>query len=493
MSLYLLFPEIILFVGALIILLLDVFVAKKFKDFFVTTKLLAFAFGVGSIYVLNDIFGFMGVIYSDMIVINPLLSFIKFVILCLFVLNIALSLRFIYNNQKISSEFIALYMMSVVGAMVLVSANDFLVFYLGIELLSLPLYLLAAINKKSKNSSESGIKYFILGCVASGILLFGISIVYGFSGTTNFNEFFRLYFASSMNPEVPPALLFGFVLILVSLFFKVSAAPFHMWAPDVYQGAPLVVTTFFASVTKFALVVVLLKLFYGLIRYFKWPGIDNIFIFVGILSLIVGSLGAISQKNIKRLLAYSSIGHIGFIVLGMTYLSSKSFVACLVYIIIYSLIAVGSFAFLHLLKNKKSLENDDANDQEIFTIANLAGFAKSNPLLSFCFATLMFSSAGIPPLAGFFSKFYIISSLAVSNNYILAIIAVLFSVISAYYYLRIVKIMYFDEPQDNLEVVDFPAAKIILILVAITNIVMISFMDSFVYMISTFSKYYFPF
>lgn len=487
MSLYHIFPEIILFCGALTILMLDVFLAKKFKNFFLTTHSLSLVFVAGAIFVLTNIFNVNEVIYSDMLSINPLLSFVKIIILCLLAMTITLSLKFVSNNQKMSSEFIALYMISAVGAMVLVSSHDFLTFYLGLELHSLPLYLLAAINRKSQRSSESGMKYFILGCVASGILLFGISIVYGFSGTTNFTEFFNLYFQTTMNPEVPAAVLFGFILILSAMFFKISAAPFHMWAPDVYQGSPTVITTYFASVAKFAAIIAILKLYFGLIGFFKWPGIENIFIFTGVLSLLVGSFGAIFQTNIKRLLAYSSIGHVGFILLGMSSFHIMSFMACFIYITIYSIITIGSFAFLNLLKKKDSNDDSDKNDDVIYDIKNLAGLAKSSPVTAFFFAALMFSSAGIPPLAGFFSKFYIISSIASSQNYILAITAVLFSVVSAFYYLRIVKIMYFDETKNVIEIDNMTATKVILAISAIINILLIAKMDIFVLLIKTFT------
>lgn len=487
MSLYYIFPEIILFSGALTLLMLDVFCSKKFKDFFLTTHSLSLIFIAAALFCLTDIFSVKEAIYSNMISINPLLSFIKVIIVCLLAIAITLSLKYVSHNQKISSEFIALYMMSAVGAMVLISSHDFLTFYLGLELHSLPLYLLAAINRKSIRSSESGMKYFILGCLASGILLFGISIVYGFSGTTNFSEFFNLYFSNSMSPEVPAAVLFGFILIISAMFFKISAAPFHMWAPDVYQGSPTIITTYFASLAKFAAVVATLKLYFGLVGFFKWPGVENIFIFTGVLSLLVGSFGAIFQTNLKRLLAYSSIGHIGFIVLGMSFFHLKSFIACFVYITIYSIISVGSFAFLNLLKKKGSDEESDKIDDEIYEISNLAGFAKNNPVSAFCFATLMFSSAGIPPLAGFFSKFYIISALALSQSFILAIIAVLFSVVSAYYYLRIVKVMYFDDAKDVIEIDSLLSTKVILVLSALINILLITKIDYFVLMLKTFT------
>jgi len=487
MSLYYIFPEIILFCGALTILMLDVFFAKKVKNFFLTTHSLSLAFVAGSLFILTDIFDVKEAIYSNMLSINPLLSFIKVVILCLLALTISLSLKYVSKHQKMSAEFIALYMLSAVGAMVLVSSHDFLTFYLGLELHSLPLYLLAALNRRSARSSESGMKYFILGCLASGILLFGISIVYGFSGTTNFAEFFNLYFRNSMNPEVPAAVLFGFILILSSLFFKVSAAPFHMWAPDVYQGSPTTITTFFATLAKFTAVFALLKLYFGLIGFFKWPGIENIFIFTGVLSLIVGSLGAIFQTNLKRLLAYSSIGHVGFILLGMSSFHIKSFIACLTYITIYSIITIGSFAFLNLLKKKGSDADSDENDDEIYNINNLAGLAKTNPLCAFFFAALLFSSAGIPPMAGFFSKFYIISAVALSQNFILALVAVLFSVVSAFYYLRIVKIMYFDDTKNVIEIDNSASAKVILAVAALANILLIAKIDTFVLMLTTFT------
>lgn len=480
MDFYSLCPEIIIFVGAVLILMFDIFFAKKVKNAFLISHILALTFCAGAVLIIFENILFQGTLFNQTIFIAPIIQLVKAVGIVLLALVISLSLNFVYKNQKISSEFLALLMMSTSGGMILISANDFLTFYLGLELQALPLYLLASINRNSPKSSEAGIKYFILGCLASGMLLFGISMVYGFSGTTNFGAMLELYQANKNS--ISPAILFGFVLILSGMFFKVASAPFHMWSPDVYEGSPTIITTFFATVAKFFVLFALVRLFYSLIIAFQIEGIEKIFFFTAILSLIVGSFGAIFQKNLKRLLAYSSISHVAFVLLGISASSFHAFVSCILYITIYAIISIGTFAFLNLLiSSKESEDESDEKNNEIFNISALSGLAKNNPVIAFFVAILMFSTAGIPPLAGFFSKFYIISSLIMSQHIIIAIIAVLFSVISAYYYLRIVKIMYFDSSNSKtIKIANFQSTKFILGLSAILNIVAILFINQIV-------------
>jgi NADH-quinone oxidoreductase subunit N len=269
--------------------------------------------------------------------------------------------------------------------------------------------------------------------------------------------------------------MFGFVLVITAMFFKISAAPFHMWTPDVYEGSASIVATFFATAAKFTTIMALLNLMIKVAL--GWNGIGKIFIFVALLSLVVGSFGAIFQKNLKRLLAYSSIGHVGFILLGLAAFNKQSLVACVLYAIIYAIISVGSFGFLLLMKSKSGNDNDKENEKT-FAISSLSGLNKTNPIMAFCLAILMFSTAGIPPLAGFFSKFYILAGALQNGLIIPSIIAVLFSVISAYYYLRIVKIMYFDEPQNNMVLEDVGNVRMIIFLSAILNLVLIFFLSS---------------
>jgi NADH-quinone oxidoreductase subunit N len=472
----LILPEIALFSGALFILMLDTFLSKKFKEFYYISHLASLL--ICALVVVLVFLGFapeqFG--FNNMFVSNSLTAFSKAVAIMLLTFVILLSLNFISTKPKISAEFLALLMIATTGGMILISANDFLVFYLGLELQALSLYLLAALNRESPKSSEAGMKYFILGCLASGLLLFGISLIYGFSGSVNFSALNTLY--HSENPaetfkNIPLGVMLGFVLVLTAMFFKIAAAPFHMWTPDVYEGSAAISTTFFATIAKFTTVIAFLKLFASLIL--GWPGIEKIFLLVSMLSLAVGSFGAIFQKNLKRVLAYSSIGHIGFILLAMASFSRESYAASIFYITIYAAISIGSFGFLTLIKTT----NSDQKNDDIFAISSLAGLGKTHPFMAFSLAVLMFSTAGIPPLAGFFSKFYLLTAAIGHGLLYYSIAAIIFSVISAFYYLRIVKIMYFDEAKDGgVELENYNNAKLIVFLAAIFNIVSIFFLNS---------------
>ncbi len=487
MNLTAILPEISLFLGAIIILMSDVFLGKKFKEFFYVSHLLSLIFCTITLCLIVTDFTKSDLSFYQMFSNNAFATFVKAVTVTLLTLVILFSLNFLYFAQKISAEFLALMMISTVGAMVLISANDFLTFYLALELQGLSLYLLAALNKKSHRSSEAGMKYFILGSVASGILLFGISLIYGFSGTTNFNALSTLYAGSQSN--VPMAVMFGFILVIIAMFFKISAAPFHMWAPDVYEGSATIVTTYFATVAKFASTLVFVHLIYTVTL--GWAGINKILIFVALASILVGSFGAIWQKNIKRLLAYSSISHVGFVILGLAAFNQEAIKACLLYMLVYAVLSLGSFGFLNLIRSsdpKKAGQEDDAENEKIFSISSLSGLSKTNPVMAFSLAILMLSTAGIPPFAGFFSKFYIIMAALRGGFMIPATIAILFSVVSAYYYLRVIKVMYFDEPKEGraIEIDNIANIKFIIFLTAILNLVFVTYLDSILLLISNF-------
>ena len=487
MNLAAILPEISLFLGAIIILMSDVFLGKKFKEFFYFSHLLSLIFCTISLCLVVSDFTRSNISFYQTFSNNAFTTLIKAVTVTLLTIVILFSLNFLSFVQKISAEFLALMMISTVGAMVLISANDFLVFYLALELQGLSLYLLAALNKKSPRSSEAGMKYFILGSVASGILLFGISLIYGFSGTTNFSTLASLYSGGQSN--VPMAVMFGFILVIIAMFFKISAAPFHMWAPDVYEGAATIVTTYFATVAKFVATLVLVRLISTV--SLGWIGLNKILIFVALASLLVGSFGAIWQKNLKRLLAYSSIGHIGFVILGLAAFNQEAVKACVLYMLVYAVLSLGCFGFLNLIRSsdpQKAGQEDDAENEKIFNISALSGLSKTNPTMAFSLAILMFSTAGIPPFAGFFSKFYIIMSALRGGFMIPGTIAILFSVVSAYYYLRIVKIMYFDEPKEScgIEIDNIMNIKFIVFLTAILNLIFIIFLDHILMLISNF-------
>ena len=480
MKFSLLIPELILFFGALSILMLDVFFNKKNQNFIYFAHFFSLAIcGLALSFAVKN-FGIQETSFNDMLNSKAIVSFVKCITILLLTIIILISVRFVFSLEKYNSEFLALMMIATVGGLIMVSSNDLLLFYLGLELQALSLYLLASFNIKSAKSSEAGIKYFILGSLASGILLFGISLIYGYSATTNFTALQE--FIGKLKPEeIPIGVVFGMVMVATAMFFKISAAPFHMWAPDVYQGAPTIVLAFFGTVVKFSVVVSLIFLSLNI----SWVILGKVILIVAITSIIVGGFGAIYQKNLKRLFAFSSISHVGFVLLALAPLDKANFNSCIFYMIIYSFISIGTFSFLTIMRSPQEHENEET-DAKTFDISALSGLAKTNPMMAFSLAILMFSTAGIPPLAGFFSKFYILKSAILSGLLPFAIIAVIFSAISAFYYLRIVKIMYFDEPNGNLEIEDFGNARLIVVVSALANIALIFAIDPIMNSITNF-------
>jgi NADH-quinone oxidoreductase subunit N len=319
--------------------------------------------------------------------------------------------------------------------MLLISAGDLIMLYLGLELMSLALYVVAASNRTDPKSNEAGMKYFVLGALSSGMLLYGASLIYGFTGTVSFSGIA----AAAKDGNI--GLVFGLVFLLAGLCFKVSAVPFHMWTPDVYEGAPTPVTAFFASAPKVAGLAIFTR-----VTLTAFPGIvpqwQQIVIFVAIASMALGSFAAIGQKNIKRLMAYSAIGHIGFALVGLSAGTVEGAQGVLIYISIYVAMTLGAFAVILSMRR---------NGLHVETIADFAGLSRTNPPLAFFFAMLLFSLAGIPPLAGFFAKFYVFMAAIKAGLFALAVIGVVTSVVGAYYYLAIVKVMYFDEPAPGID------------------------------------------
>ncbi len=471
MKFSLLIPELILFFGALSLLMLDVFFNKKNQRFIFFAHFFSLAVcGLALSFAVKN-FGIPETSFNDMLNSKAIISFMKCIILLLLVVIILISVRFVFSLEKYGSEFLALMMIATAGGLIMISANDLLLFYLGLELQALSLYLLASFSVKSTRSSEAGIKYFILGSLASGLLLFGISMVYGYSATTNFTVLQDLI--GKLKPEeMPIGLVFGMILVATAMFFKISAAPFHMWAPDVYQGVPTIVLAFFGTVVKFSMVIALIFLSFNI----SWVILGNILLIVAIASIIIGSFGAIYQKNLKRLFAFSSITHIGFVLLALSPLDKSIFNSCIFYMIVYSIISLGTFSFLTIMRSPQEIENDET-DEKTFDISSLSGLSKTHPVMAFSLTVLMLSTAGIPPLAGFFSKFYILKSAISTGLFLYALIAVIFSAISAFYYLRIIKIMYFDEPNGNLEIEDFGNARLVVFVSAIVNIGLMFFID----------------
>jgi NADH-quinone oxidoreductase subunit N len=345
-----------------------------------------------------------------------------------------LSRDYLAEQAKIF-EYAILIMLSTVGMMVLISAGDLIMLYLGLELMSLALYVVAASHRDDAKSTEAGLKYFVLGALSSGMLLYGASLIYGFTGTVSFAGIATEAKTGNIG------LLFGLVFLLAGLCFKISAVPFHMWTPDVYEGAPTPVTAFFASAPKVAALAVFTR-----VALTAFPGIvpewQQIVVFVSIASMALGSFAAIGQKNIKRLMAYSSIGHMGFALVGLAAGTQQGAQGVLVYIAIYVAMTLGTFAIILAMKR---------NGRAVETISDFAGLSRTNPMLAFFFAMFLFSLAGIPPLAGFFAKFYVFLAAIKAGLFTLAVIGVVTSVVGAFYYLTIVKVMYFDEPKEAME------------------------------------------
>ena len=332
-------------------------------------------------------------------------------------------------------EFPILILLATIGMMIMVSANDLIAIFIGLELQSLTLYVLAALNRNHLASSEAGLKYFLLGALSSGLLLFGLSYIYGFTGNTNLNLISTTVTSGNIG------LIIGIVFVCSGLAFKVSAVPFHMWTPDVYEGAPTPVTAFFAlapKVAAIALAVRFLIVGFGDIS-FDW---QQIIIFLSIASMVFASFAAIAQNNIKRLMAYSSIGHVGYALIGLACGTFQGTSSLVIYLSIYLIMNIGVFSFILSMKNKgEYFEN----------ISDLSGLYKVHPYYSVVITIFMFSLAGIPPLAGFFGKFYIFIAAIESNLLLLAVVGILASVIGAFYYLRIIKVIYFDETKNSFD------------------------------------------
>lgn len=363
-------------------------------------------------------------------------------------------------------EFPLLMMLASLGMCLLISAADMLALYLGLELMSLSLYVLTAYHRDNRMATEAGMKYFVLGSLASGLILFGISYLYGFTGTTNFvamQEFLQTLSFNSQLTLQQFGILLGMIFILVGFSFKISAAPFHMWAPDVYQGAPTPVTAYFASAPKIAALLIFVRVLYEPLGDWisQW---QQIIIFISVLSMIIGAFGAIAQNNIKRLLAFSSIGHVGFALIAVAAGTQEGVQAILIYLAIYLFMSLGAFGCVLLMQR---------DGQLLEHIDDLGGASQKHPLFAILMGAFMFSLAGIPPLAGFFGKFYVFLAALNAGLIWLAVIGVISSVIAAYYYLRVVKVMYFDDARDGFEAEPTGSMKLALLVCAAVTILYI--------------------
>ena len=388
---------------------------------------------ITGILIINNPSGTQVTLFSGSFIIDNLSSFMKILTILGGASILLMSKKFLKISKIFLIEYPILILSSILGMLVMISSNDLMVFYIGLELQSLALYVLASFNRDQLKSSESGLKYFVLSALSSGLLLYGCSLIYGFSGSTNFD-----IISNTVNSN-HYGLTFGIVFILVGLSFKISAVPFHMWAPDVYEGSPTPVTLFFSVVPKIAALTVFIRFLYVpfINMMDQW---QPIIIFLSIASMIFGAIAAIGQKNLKRLIAYSSIGHIGYALAGLSVGTNEGLQSSIVYISIYIVMNLGFFSCLLMMKK---------NDLYFETIEDLSGLSKNHPILSLCFLIVLFSLAGIPPLAGFFAKFYIFKSVIEQSMYFLAIVGLLSTVIAAFYYLRIIKVIYFDEQREK--------------------------------------------
>jgi len=420
-------PELFLSVAIMSLLMLGVFIKKSFKLVSLLT-ILSLAFAI--ILVLNQPNEVVK-IFNESYIIDKLSIFMK-VLTLLFCLFVLLSSKdYIKNNNIDKIEYPIIILASTLGMILMISSYDLIVFYLGLELQSLCLYILASFRREDVRSSEAGLKYFVLSALASGLLLYGCSLIYGFTGSTNFETI-----TTNLN-EANKGAVFGIVFIIVGLAFKVSAVPFHMWSPDVYEGSPTSVTSFIALIPKIAAISVFIRFMYvpfiNVIN--QWQAI---IIFLSIASMIVGAVAAIGQQNIKRLMAYSSIGHMGYALAGLATGTNEGIQSLIIYLTIYLVMNLGAFGCIFMMK-RENIFYENIND--------LSGLSKNHPMLAFSFLIILFSLAGIPPLAGFFAKFYIFMAVIEVKMYALAIIGLVTTVVSAFYYIRIIKVIYFDKPK----------------------------------------------
>jgi len=424
-------PELFLSITIMFLLMLGVFIKKSFKLVNVLT-ILSLIFEI--ILILNQPNEIIK-IFNESYIIDKLSIFMKVLTLLFCVFVLLLSKDYIKNNSIDKIEYPIIILASTLGMILMISSYDLIIFYLGLELQSLCLYILASFKRDDERSTEAGLKYFVLSALASGLLLYGCSLIYGFTGSTNFE------IISENLSEGNTGAVFGMVFIIVGLAFKVSAVPFHMWTPDVYEGSPTSVTSFFALVPKIAALTVFIRFmhvpFINVISHWQ-----TIIIFLSIASMILGAVAAIGQSNIKRLMAYSSIGHMGYVLAGLAPGTNAGIHSTIIYLTIYLVMNLGAFGCIFMMK-RENVFYEKIND--------LSGLSKNHPMLALGFLIILFSLAGMPPLAGFFAKFYIFMAVIEAKMYTLAIIGLVTTVVSAFYYLRIIKVIYFDEPNQPFE------------------------------------------
>ncbi len=444
-NLELIVPEIFISIAIMFLLILGVY--KKNSSILVyNLSTISLIVLLALIYNLSSISDTS--LFNGSYKIDKLSNFMKFLMISSGIFVMLTSSKYLQINKLNKIEYPVLVLSSILGMMVMISSNDLIVFYMGLELQSLSLYVLASFNRENLLSTESGLKYFVLSALSSGLLLYGCSLIYGFSETTNFNIIL------DNSNEIQYGLIFGVVFIIVGLAFKISAVPFHMWAPDVYQGSPTSVTILFAILPKIAALTVFIRFLYVpfINMIDQW---QLIIVFLSIASMIFGAVAAIGQTNLKRLVAYSSIGHMGYALAGLATGTNQGIQSSITYMSIYLVMNLAFFSCIFMLR-----KNDDYYEK----IEDLSGLSKNHPILAFSFLIILFSLAGIPPLAGFFAKFYVFMSVIDESMYFLAVVGLLSTVIAAFYYLRIIKIIYFDPEKQKYETNHPLGLKITLIL-----------------------------
>ncbi|MFM7027423.1 MAG: NADH-quinone oxidoreductase subunit NuoN [Chakrabartia sp.] len=445
-SLMLTLPEIILTASALILMLVAAFAGDK------ATRLVN-ALAIAALVAAAFVLGRQGVAFDGLYSADAFSDFVKPLIYLAAGVSLLLSTRFFAAEDRLRAEYPVLVLLATVGMGMMVSATNLLTLYVGLEMQSLAAYVLASFMRKDARSAEAGLKYFVLGALASGILLYGISLLYGFTATTDYHGI-----AAALATGVNAGELFGIVFVLAGLSFKIAAVPFHMWTPDVYEGAPTPVTAYFGSAPKVAAVALLVRVTIEAMgsAQSSW---QQILIFTSLASIILGAVGAIGQSNIKRLLAYSSINNVGFVLVGLAAGKEAGVAAALTYLVIYVVMTLGSFACVLQMRGTDGIHVED--------IQSLSGLSRRQPLLAAAFAVFMFSLAGIPPLLGFWAKFVVFDAAVAAGLLPLAAIGIAASTIGAFYYLKIVKIMYFDEPSAEFAPVGSPVENGVIALSAL--------------------------
>ncbi len=450
-------PEAYLAFAAMVLLMIGAFRGAKSTTLVSWLAVASIAFAA---ILVASVGGGRHVAFGGLFVADSFGVFMKILVLIGSALGIIMSMEYNEREGIARFEFPVLILFATVGMLMMISANDLMSLYLGLELQSLSLYVVAAFRRDSVKSTEAGLKYFVLGALSSGMLLYGSSLIYGFSGATNFDALARIF--ADNGGEIPLGVIFGLVFVMAALAFKVSAAPFHMWTPDVYEGAPTPVTAFFSIAPKIAAMALLVRV---LSEPFQ-PLVDDwrqVVVAISIVSMVIGSFAAIYQTNIKRLMAYSSIGHVGYALVGLAAGSETGVRSVLVYMAIYLVMNLAVFSVILSMRQQGRM---------VERVSDLAGLSKHQPMVAAALALCMFSMAGIPPLAGFLGKLYVFFAAVTQGLYVLAVIGVLTSVVGSFYYLRIVKVMYFDEPVDAL---DRPIGRPLAIVLTLSTLFMLLF------------------